>query len=236
MDPQEEIIRFIMENGREFISHKAFVDYLKKIPKLQKDIYITLGNEERVFYERAVINLNARANSYSKMVSEYFGTLGAEYLTLFLKFVVNYTLIHMVEEGNVSENVKITKDDILYAYVDCFEMLEHRYEWTHFYLVMESAFVHKGAKYAKEIEVLGSFDIKQPIQKGTLISKIEEIYKIDKRQAQRHLKKYMDNGFISEINHKQVEIIKLPGKMVRREDDLSIKMYNHALEKIKSIA
>ena len=214
MDPQEEIIRSIMENGRKFVSHQVFVDYLKKIPRLPKDIHINLGTEERVYYERAVINLNARANSYSKMVTEYFGTLGAEYLTLFLKFVVNYALIRMVEDEDLSEKVKITKEDILYAYVDCFEMLEHRYEWTHFYLVMESALVHKDAKYAKEIEVLGSFDIEQPIQKSTLISKIVEIYEVEKRQAERHLKKYIENGFISEINNKKVEIIKLPGKII----------------------
>ena len=43
------------------------------------------------------------------MVSEYFGTLGAEYLTLFLKFVVNYALIRMVDAGIKSQKIKITR-------------------------------------------------------------------------------------------------------------------------------
>jgi len=159
MDAQEDIIRSVMDSKREYISTQEFTDYLNKIPRLDDEVFIQLDPKERVLYERAVINLNARANSYSTMVSEYFGTLGAEYLTLFLKFVVNYALIRMVKDGIVSKNIKITENDILFAYADCFEMLEHRYEWTHFYLVMESALVRKGAKYTKEIDVLGRFDM-----------------------------------------------------------------------------
>ena len=195
MDSQDKIIRSVMEEKREYISHHVFSDYLNKIPRLPDEVFIKLGSEERVLYERAVINLNDRANSYSKMVSEYFGTLGAEYLTLFLKFVVNYSLVRMVDTGIVSQNIKITKEDILYAYVDCFEMLEHRYEWTHFYLVMESALVHKGAKYHKEIEVLSSFDIGQPIHKGEILTKIKHVYSIQEKASRNTLKKYIQNGF-----------------------------------------
>jgi len=45
----------------------------------------------------------------------------------------------------------------------------------------------------------------------------------------------MENGFITEINDKKVEIKKLPGKRIERKDDLSIEMYNHALEKIENL-
>jgi hypothetical protein len=240
MDSQEDIIHDVMDENRVFVDHQIFVDYLNTIPRLEDEIFIKLPPEERVYYEKAVINLNARANSYSTMVSEYFSTLGAEYLTLFLKFVVNYALIRMVKEpiikdGKPSKKVVITKDDILYAYVDCFEMLEHRYEWTHFYLVMESAKVHKGAKYSKEIEVLSSFDIGEPVEKGELTRKIQEVYDIKIKQARRNLKKFMENGFISEINTKTVKILKIPGERVKREDEKAIEMYNYALEKIENI-
>jgi DNA-binding XRE family transcriptional regulator len=235
MDSQDEIIRSVMEEGREFVDHENFVDYLNKIPRLKDEIFIKLAPEERVLYELAVINLNTRANSYSKMVSEHFGTLGAEYIGLLLKFVVNYSLIRMVKQGITSENPVITKDDILYAYVDCFEMLEHRYEWVHFYLVMDSSLVHKDAKYIKEIEVLSSFDIGQPIEKHLIKSKIQEVYKVKDRQAVTHLSKFIDNGFVNEINNKNIEIVKIPGKRVKREDEKAIEMYNYALEKIENI-
>jgi len=235
MDSQDKIIRSVMEEKREYISHHVFSDYLNKIPRLPDEIFIKLGSEERVLYERAVINLNDRANSYSKMVSEYFGTLGAEYLTLFLKFVVNYSLVRMVDAGIVSQNIKITKEDILYAYVDCFEMLEHRYEWTHFYLVKESALVHKGAKYTKELEILSCFDIVKPIHKRDILTRIKQVYSIQDKASRNTLKKYIQNGFITEINNHTIEIRKLPGKRVKRKDDLSIEMYNYALEKINNI-
>lgn len=235
MDNQEDIIRSVMDSKREYISSQEFTDYLNKIPRLPDTVFIKLEPKERVLYERAVINLNDRANSYSTMVSDYFGTLGAEYTTLFLKFVVNYSLIRMVKDGIDSQQPKITENDILFAYVDCLEMLEHRYEWTHFYLVEETKMVHKGAKYIKEIDVLSNFDIGQPLQKRDIIKKIEDIYKVSTRQAQRNLKKYIENGFLTEINDKKVEIKKLPGKRIERKDDLSIEMYNHALEKIENI-
>ena len=74
-------------------------------------------------------------------------------------------------------------------------MLEHRYEWTHFYLVMESALVHKGAKYLKEIEVLSSFDIGQPIQKGEILTKIKTCIYHSGETSRNTLKKYIQNGF-----------------------------------------
>lgn len=235
MDSQEDIIRSVMEDGRAYISPQVFADYLNKIPRLPDEVFIRLGSEERVLYERAVINLNNRANSYSEMVSEYFGTLGAEYLTLFLKFVVNQALIRMTANGIESKKVKICKEDILYAYVDCFEMLEHRYEWTHFYLVTESALVQKGGKYEKEIEVLSSFDIGEPVQKTDLRERIQEIYNITNRTSRDTLKKYIENGFISEINTHTIEILKLPGKRVQRQDQSAIDMYNYALDRINNI-
>ena len=212
-----------------------FSDYLNKIPRLPDEIFIELDPKVKVLFERAVINLNYRANSYSTMVSEYFGTLGAEYLTLFLKFVVNYALIRMVKEGDNSQNVKITENDILFAYADCFEMLEHRYEWTHFYLVIESKRVDKDAKYIKEIDVLSSFDIGRPIKKRKLRFKIQQVYGVKETQARKYLKKYIENGFICEINIQNVQIMKLPGKRVERKDDQSIEMYNYALEKINNL-
>ncbi len=235
MDSQDEIIRSVMEKGRQFEDHETFVNYLNKIPRLKDEIFIKLAPEERVLYELAVINLNTRANSYSKMVSEHFGTLGAEYIGLFLKFVVNYALIRMVKQGINSENPVITKDDILCAYVDCFEMLEHRYEWVHFYLVSESSLVSKDAKYIKEIDVLSPFDIGQPVEKHLIKSKIQEVYKVKERQSVEHLNNFVKNGFIKEINNKNIEIVKIPGKRVKREDEKAIEMYNYALEKIENI-
>ncbi len=235
MDSQEDIILSVMNAIKKFVSPQVFTDYLNHIPKLPKHLDLNLGNEERVLFERATINLNARANSYSKMVSEYFGTLGAEYLTLFLKFVINYALIRMTEAGIESQEIEITEEDILFAYVDCFEMLEHRYEWTHFYLVTESAQVSKGAKYAKELEVLSSFDIGLPLKKREVIKKIREVYKIGLTQSRKYLKNYIEYGFLHQINNHTVKIKKLPGKRVERQDDPAIEMYDYAFEKIEKL-
>lgn len=235
IDKQEDIITSQVEHGTGFINPQVFSDFLNEITRLPGEIFVTLGAKERALWIRAVTNLNDRANSYSKMVTEYYGTLGAEYSGLFLKFVINTALIRMASNGIESQQVKITWDDILYAYVDCFEMLEHRYEWTHFYLVMESALVHKGAKYEKEIDVLTSFGIGERVKKATLKAKISEIYNITERSARETVDIYINNKFIREINAHTIEIIKYPGERVERKDDQAIEMYSHALEKIRNL-
>ena len=42
MDSQEDIIRSVMEDEREYISHQVFSDYLNKIPRLPEEVFIKL--------------------------------------------------------------------------------------------------------------------------------------------------------------------------------------------------